>query len=325
MRKQRRPPGPFSYAKILKLIYNLGMHVRESSTSKKTSSSNVAVAFFLNLFFIVFEIIGGLFTNSLAILSDALHDLGDTFSLGLSWYLEKVSKRKRTKSFSYGYKRFSLLAAFINSAILVMGAIFIISKAIPRLLHPEPANAKGMLLLAIVGILVNGVAVLRLRGGKTMNERVITWHLLEDVFGWAAVLIISVVMMFGEFYIFDPILSLILIFYILWNALKNFKATAMIFLQSVPGDIDMDNIEKKILTIPKVKAVHDTHIWSLDGATNILTAHIIIDKKSSKKEALDIKCKTKALLDGQKIVHSTLEVEFEGETCPLELKPKQSK
>ena len=153
------------------------------------STKNLKVAFFLNLSFTVIEFIGGLITGSMAIMSDALHDLGDSISIGLSWYFQNLSEKKRDNTFSYGYKRFSLLGAIINAVVLLVGSVIIISKAAPAIMNPSQVNEKGMLYIAIFGVVVNGAAVLRLRKGSSINERVISLHLLEDVLGWVAVLI----------------------------------------------------------------------------------------------------------------------------------------
>ncbi|MEJ2447304.1 MAG: cation diffusion facilitator family transporter, partial [Anaerolineales bacterium] len=172
-----------------------------------THTENIRVAFFLNLGFTLFEVIGGLYTNSLAILSDALHDLGDSFSLGMAWYLERHSHKESDVKYSYGYRRFSLLAALINTIVLIAGSIYILSEAIPRLLHPEHSNAGGMVVLAVVGIAVNGFAALRVRSEGSLNAQVISWHLLEVVLGWAAVLIVSISLLITDIHILDPILN----------------------------------------------------------------------------------------------------------------------
>jgi len=160
---------------------------------------NISKAFFLNLSFTVVEIIGGLFTNSLAILSDALHDFGDSISLGLAWYFQRLSKKDRDQNFSYGYGRFSLLGALVNSVILTVGSVFILYKAIPGVLAPEEADSLGMIWLALLGVVVNTLAVATLKKGQSLNEKVVRLHLLEDVFGWVAVLIGAGVMNFTGF------------------------------------------------------------------------------------------------------------------------------
>jgi len=214
------------------------------------STNNIRLAFVLNFLFTIVEIVGGFWISSIAILSDALHDFGDSISLGLSWYLEKVSQKKRTKGFTYGYRRFSLLAVFINSVILIGGSLYILSEAIPKIINQGESNVQGMFILAVIGIIVNGLAFLRTRKGKTMNERVVTWHLLEDVLGWAAILIASVAMMIWEIPILDPILAVLITLYILWNVIKNLKKTVTIFLQGVPETVEISDIEKGVTTIP---------------------------------------------------------------------------
>lgn len=278
-----------------------------------SSIRNIKVAFFLNFFFTIIEFIGGFLTNSIAIMSDALHDLGDSFSLGLAWFLQKYSKKKRTNKFSYGYKRFSLLGAFTNATILLIGTIFILAEAIPRIFHPETSNAHGMFLLAIFGIIVNGFAAYKTAKGKTMNEKVISLHLLEDVLGWVAIFIVSIIMIFTKISILDPILSVLITIYILVEVIKRLKETILLFLQATPKHLSIETINKKLKAVSLVKEVRYTHIWSLDGEENILTAHIIINKKSSRKNMRDIKCKLKKILREMGISHTTLELEFEDE------------
>ena len=188
---------------------------------EQEKGGNIKVAFFLNISFTIIEIIGGVLTNSVAILSDALHDLGDSLSLGLAWYFEKKSKKGRSKNFSFGYKRFSLLGALINAIVLIIGSIFILREAIPRIINPEPVDTKGMILLAILGIFVNGLAVLRLKKGTSLNEKVISLHLLGDVFGWIAVLIGAIAIYYFNSPIIDPILSFLIAGFILFNVYKN--------------------------------------------------------------------------------------------------------
>jgi cobalt-zinc-cadmium efflux system protein len=248
-------------------------------------------------------------------MSNAMHDLGDSFSLGLAWFLENFSSRKRTDQFSYGYKRFSLLGAFINGIILFIGSLFILTEAIPRLINPETSNAHGMLLLAIFGIVVNGIAFYKTAKGNTMNEKVISLHLLEDVLGWVTVFIISIVMIFTQISILDPILSILITFYILFGVLKNLKATALLFLQAAPKNLDVKIIDRELKKDSFIHGVHDTHIWSLDGEKHILSAHVIINKNSSKKDIEKIKYKLKQRLKDIGIEHSTLEIEFEDEIC----------
>ena len=281
------------------------------------SGSNIGVAFFLNLSFTFIELIGGMMTNSIAIISDAVHDFGDSLSLGLAWYFEKLSKKGSTKQYSYGYKRFSLLGAIITSVVLILGSVYIVSEAIPRLISPQETNAKGMFLLAILGIVVNGAAVLRTRKGSSINERIVSLHLLEDVLGWAAVLVGSVVMYFTELTIIDPILSVGIAFFVLFNVFVNIRQTLPILLQGTPVTIEREHIVEKIKTIEAIENIHDLHIWSLDEEYNILTVHVILKEKLPLEKLTELKKNIRDVLKEEKIQHATIEFETKDENCDL--------
>jgi len=279
------------------------------------SYNNIKVAFILNLLFTLIEIVGGLWTNSVAILSDAVHDLGDSISLGLSWYLEKYSKKKPDYDYSFGYSRFSLLSAFFNSLILILGSIFVLMRAIPRLLSPEPINAVGVLIFAIFGILVNGLAAYKLSKGSSINEEVITFHFLEDVFGWVSIFIVGIIYMFKEIPILDPILSIIITSYILYNVFKNFKKILKIFLQAVPGNLSIKEIENIILSNTNLVTIHHTHLWSLDGENNLLTTHVVVEDGYDNNEINRLKEDIRELLKEYDINHVTIEVDYKSEVC----------
>lgn len=281
------------------------------------STNNIRVAFWLNFVFTIIEIVGGLYTNSVAILSDALHDLGDTLALGLAWFLDKFSKKKRDKRYTYGYGRFSLLSAFINGIILLTGSIFILIEAVPRLINPVQPHAEGMIWLSIGGILFNGLAVLRLKSGRTQNEKVVTWHLMEDVLGWVAVLIGSILMFFFKVPVVDALLSVGFTLFILINVFKNFIATVRIFLQAKPENISEKEFVKKVEKLPDVLSVHDTHLWSMDGEEAVLTMHVVIEKDLSVSQIIDLKRSIRELGHQEEINHITVEVEYETEECEL--------
>ena len=291
-------------------------HNHDHSHNQK--EGNVKVAFFLNLSFTIIEIIGGLYTNSLAILSDALHDLGDSLSLGLSWYFQKLSKKGRTKKFSYGYKRFSLLGAIINSIVLVAGSIFILTKAIPELFNPGETNVQGMLYLAILGIMVNGAAVLKLRKGESLNEKVVSLHLLEDVLGWVAVLIGSIIMMYTDAPFIDPLLSVLISLFVLYNVYKNLRKSMLVILQGIPEEVSLEDIKEKLKDISEITDVHDNHIWSMDGEYNILTIHLQLDQDYKLSKQAKLKEKVRTQLKDESINHITIEFEGQDENCDLE-------
>lgn len=284
-------------------------------------TENIKVAFFLNLAFTLIEIVGGILTNSLAIASDAIHDLGDSVSLGLSWYFQHISSKKRDSTFSYGYKRFSLLGAIVNSIILLIGSVFIISKAIPRLIDPQPTHAEGMIYLAILGVIVNGAAVFKLKKGHSMNEKVVALHLMEDVLGWVAVLIGSIIMKFYDLPIIDPILSLLITLYILINIYKNLKKSFQIILQAIPEGVDINSIINKICSLEEVESVHDCHLWTMDGEYNVFTAHVVLcNYKIDINQQEQLKLKIKNLLSEELINHITIEFESAANTpCPQDM------
>lgn len=281
------------------------------------SQRNIAAAFFLNLIFTFIEIAGGFFTNSVAILSDALHDLGDSMSLGMAWYLEKYSKKKRDQKYTYGYSRFSLLAALINGLVLIGGSIFIISQAIPRLFNPQSPDATGMFWLAVLGIIFNGFAAMRLHRGTSLNEQMVSWHLWEDVLGWVMVLILSVVMYFWEVPILDPLFSILFTIYICYNVIKSLIKTIKIFLQAKPEGVDLEDMEKRFGEIEGVRSIHDLHLWSLDGRDFIMTLHLVVLDSISKQDYMRIKKQAQSLSKAMKVKHTTVEVEYESEHCEL--------
>jgi cobalt-zinc-cadmium efflux system protein len=290
-------------------------HTHHAHHGTHSSVQNIKVAFFLNIAFTILEVAGGLYTNSMAILSDALHDLGDTFALSLAWLFEKYSQRREDARYTFGYRRFSMLGALANSLLLLAGSAVIIARALPRLFAPQPANARGMLVFALVGILVNGAAALRLRRGQTLNEKMVSWHLLEDVLGWAAVLVVSVVLLFADLPRLDPILSLVITVYVLVNVLRNTRTTLQVLLQSVPQNIDMQQVRAAILDHQRVRSVHHIHAWSLDGMHHVLSAHVVVADETSREEIVALKGEIKERIRAFSFAHLTLEMEYESEYC----------
>ncbi|NQT26606.1 cation transporter [candidate division KSB1 bacterium] len=279
--------------------------------------SELRTAFFLNFGFTLLELFGGFWTNSVAILSDAIHDLGDSVSLGIAWILQIVSSKGRDSRFSYGYRRFSLLGALISTLILIAGSVIVLTRALPRLLHPEPANASGMLIFAIIGVVVNGLAALKLKHSHSMNARMAALHLLEDILGWVAVLIVSITLLFTQFYILDSILSILITGIILFNVIRNLKRILKVFLQAAPEQVRVEAIENQLIAIPKVRSCHDTHCWSLDGEHHVLTTHIVLDSETSQEQIVEIKTVIKNLAKSMDFSHITVETEFEDLDCTM--------
>lgn len=280
-----------------------------------SSEGNIGVAFFLNFSFTIIELVGGILTNSVAIISDAVHDFGDSLSLALAWYFQKLSKRGGNKCYSYGYKRFSLLGAIINSVVLVVGSIFILSEAIPRIFDPQETSAKGMFILAIIGIAINGAAVLRTRKGSSINEKVVSLHLLEDVLGWVAVLLGSILIYLTNLTIFDPILSIAISLFVLVNVFRNIRQVLPILLQGTPRELEQEHIADELKQIKNIASIHDLHIWSLDEEYNVLTVHVTLEKPLLMEELVELKKQIRTVLKEEEIQHTTIEFETKEEPC----------
>jgi cobalt-zinc-cadmium efflux system protein len=296
-------------------------HHHHHHNEEHQASGNIVFAFWINTVFALIEIVGGFYTNSVAILSDAVHDLGDSLSLGLAYYFQKKSQQKEDVNFNYGYKRFSLLGAFINSVILTVSSVFIISESIQRLSRPEQPDARGMMILALIGIAANVWAMLRLKKGKSINEKVVSLHFLEDVLGWCAVLIGSIVMMFADIPVLDPVLSILISTFIVWNVYKNLKVTFRILMQGSPENFSEAEIRKKVLDIRGVKDIHDAHSWTLDGQYNIMTLHVVVDQNFSLSEIQKTKEDVRHCLQHFNLQHITIEMEPEDQNCEMKKSP----
>ena len=293
----------------------MSKHHHHISNHSSDSSPNLSIAFFLNSGFSIIEIIGALLTNSIAILSDAVHDLGDTATIGFSWLMERYSKKKRTDDLTFGYRRFSLIGAIVSSVVLLFGSVLILTQAIPRLLHPQDVSPEGMFGFALLGIIINGIAVFKLRKGKKLNERVIFLHLLEDVLGWTAILIVSIILFFYDIPILDPLLSIAITIFIISKIIPNIKQTLKIFLQYSPDNIELKKIRALLEKKDFIENVHDLHLWSLDGIFTVFSCHISCSENLSLVEIEKEKSKIKKELNDIGIKHITLEFEPDSKIC----------
>lgn len=268
----------------------------------------VRFAAFLNAAFTVLELIGGLWTNSLAILSDALHDFGDSVALLVSWLFERGARRQPDTSRTFGYQRLSLFSALFSASILIAGSIVIIVQAIPRFFNPELVNGFGMVGMAVIGIIFNGAGFFLLKKGESLNEKVLSWHLLEDVLGWVGILVGGVVIYFWKIYILDPIMTVALTVFILYNVTKSLREAINILMQGVPKHINLEAVKQGILAVKGVIGLHDIHIWSLEGETDVFTAHVVLDDVTLKSPE-STKQTIKETLQKHHIEHSTIELE----------------
>ena len=274
------------------------------------SEKNILIAFLLNLSFAVFEFVGGIFTGSVAIMSDALHDIGDAASIGLAFLLEKRSERQPDETYTYGYARYSVLGSIITTLILLVGSVVVICNAISRLITPKPIHYDGMIVFAVVGVCVNLGAAFFTRGGDSLNQKAVNLHMLEDVLGWGVVLAGAVVMRFTDIKVIDPTMSIGVAVVILINAVKNLMEILDLFLEKTPRSINMQEIREHIAEIDGVLDVHHIHIWSMDGKSNYATMHIVTNADHQ-----EIKEKIREELREHGIIHATLELEGEDEHC----------
>lgn len=274
------------------------------------TEKNILIAFLLNLSFSVFELFGGLFTGSIAILSDSVHDIGDSLSIGLSYILEKKSKKKPDNIYTYGYIRYSVIGSIITSTILLTGSIFVIYEAVKRLINPQEINYNGMIIISIIGVLVNTLAALATKEGDSLNQKSVNLHMLEDVLGWVVVLIGSILIKFTSITYIDAILSIGVALFILRHAARNIKEVLDLFLEKTPENIDIEELKHHLKEIKGIIDIHHIHIRSIDGYNNFMTLHAVVKKYDS-----EIKKQIKEELEEHGICHSTIELELENEEC----------
>lgn len=281
----------------------------------------IGVAFFLNFAFALVEIGGGIWTNSVAILSDALHDLGDAAALALGWHFQRLSRRAGDEVYTFGYRRFSLLSALVLSLLLLGGGAAVLVHAIPRLFAPAQPYAPGMLLLAGIGMAVNALAALRMRGSRSLGARIVTWHLVEDVLSWGAVLVAALVMLVVDVPILDPLLSVAITLFVSWNVIRRLRETLVVLLQGVPKGMALRDVEDAMRCVDGICDVHHLHVWSQDGEHHVLTGHVVVDEEPSIDDMAEIRGRVRDALRPFGIGHVTLEFETRRRPCVADEEP----
>jgi len=274
------------------------------------TEKNILIAFILNLSFGIFEFFGGILTNSVAIISDSIHDIGDALSIGASYLLEKKSKKKPDNKYTYGYIRYSIIGSLITTVILLLGSVLVIIGAIKRIINPVSINYNGMIIFGIFGVIVNFLAAYFTRDGHSLNQKAVNLHMLEDVLGWIVVLIGAVIMKFTNISIIDSILSIFVALFILINAFKTLITILNLFLEKTPNGISIEEVRNHILEIEDVLDVHHIHIWSIDGYNNYATMHVV-----TKNDIAKVKENIRKELKEHGIGHVTIEIEEKNEKC----------
>ena len=274
------------------------------------TEKNILIAFILNMVFSIFELIGGIFTHSVAIISDAMHDFGDGISIGISYFLEKKSKKKADNNYTFGYKRYSIIGALISNVILFTGSVIVIYNGILRLINPVKINYNGMIIFAVIGVIVNFLAAIVTRKGESINQKSVNLHMLEDVLGWLVVLLGAIIMKFTDISMIDPIMSILVALFIVMHAGEHLKTIANVLLEKSPNNINIEEIKTRLFNIKNISDIHHIHIWTLDGISNCATMHVVL-----KKEDIKIKDKIRKILLEFKIGHVTIELESINEKC----------
>lgn len=287
------------------------MSKKISNQSKHNVSKNILIAFLLNFCFSIYELVGGILTGSVAISSDAIHDFGDAMSIGLSYFLERKSRKGPDEKYSYGYARYSLMGGLITSCILIVGSLLVIFRAIERFFVPTEIAYDGMMLLAVIGVAINSIAAYLTSGRNSLNQKAVNLHMLEDVLGWIVVLIGAVIMRWTGFSYIDPILSILVAGFILFESCKNLKNIFGILLDGIPQDLNIKKIRQDLEKISGVKNIHHLHFWSLDGSHHYATLHLMTDVDNF----VDLKKNVRNVLQKYNVLHVTIEIEKPEEEC----------
>jgi len=266
---------------------------------------------------LIAEVIGGILTNSLALLSDAAHVFADVFALALSWFAVYLSTLPASNRRTYGYHRVEVFAAFINGVSLVAISIWIFYEAFQRISDPEPVKSLQMLIIAIVGLVANLiVALIFIREShENLNVKSAFLHVIGDAMSSAGVIIGGIIMKITDWYLIDPILSFVIGFIILFGAIRINREALHILLEGTPRDIDIDNVSNEIKKLSFIKDIHDLHIWSIRSDYTALSAHVLVDAQSIRAMQNTLGSINAMLREKFGISHTTLQLECGEHGC----------
>lgn len=296
----------------------------KKNKSKKSTTKNILVAFILNLLFTILEFVGGAISGSVAILSDAFHDLGDSLSLGTALVLEKKSNKKPDEKYTYGYKRLSVMSTLILSFMLVVGSVLIVVESIKKIIfiaNGGIVELKGniMIIVASIGLLLNGIAFIVTSSKQNSNEKVINLHMLEDYLGLFIILLGSIFIVEFNLPIIDPILSILVASFIFIHALKHAYSVIIILLGKAPKNFSQTKFKEDLLKLEGIKDVHHIHIWQMNYGYNLLTMHVVLDKDYSISEINSIKKEINHISKHHKVKHLTIQFEYCKDHCHEEI------
>ena len=293
-------------------------HNHSHLSSRDQGKSRLRLVFILTSVFFIAEVVGGFWTNSLALLSDAGHMLSDMFALGLSLFAFWLSSRKPSATKTYGYYRFEVVAAFINGVLLILVALWIFTEALSRLEHPATVKSIPMLFIAVLGLIINlfGIYLLHGLGTESINIKGALFHLMGDAAGSVGAIAAAIAITMTGWTFFDPIISIVIGFLIIYSAWRLLWDVVNILMQGVPTHIDLDNIRQAMLSVDGVTGLCDLHIWSLTSQLDMLSAHVVVEDMGRNKEILERL--TRLINNEFGIKHVTLQIEDEAlGTCNL--------
>ena len=288
-------------------------HNHANTNNKKV----LLLSFILISTYMVVEVIGGIVTNSLALLSDAGHMLSDAAALGLSLFAIKLGERKATEGKTFGYKRFEIIAAALNGITLILISVYIFYEAYQRFLNPPEVKSLGMLTISIIGLLVNIIAAwLLMKGDKdeNLNVRSAFLHVLGDMLGSVGAIAAALLIYFFDWGIADPIASVIVSILIIISGWRVTRDSFHILMEGAPVQVKMEEVKSSLFEISKVKDIHDLHVWSITSGVLMLSCHITIDEDGVHDTVLH---EAQSILHEQfGVDHSTIQIEKNGFGCP---------
>ncbi|HHN81195.1 MAG TPA: cation transporter [Methanomicrobia archaeon] len=287
------------------------MHKHDYGKSRRS----ILLGIIVNGLFTVVELVVGIFANSLALVNDAVHDFTDTLTLAFSWWATRFAETPSDNQRTWGYHRATILAAFVNGIGLVLITLFIFYRAYGRILSPEPVEGIYVLAVAIIGIVANGYIVWRLRRASRhdVNLKSIYWHMSEDALGWGGVLVAGIVMTLTEFYLIDPLISIVIGLIVLSGAYSVLKEAADILLESVPSHIDIDDVRAAMRGHADIRDVHDLHVWVIGPGHYALSAHVKVAEMRVRDTDPIVRDLQEMLRNRFGITHVT--IAFETEQC----------
>jgi cobalt-zinc-cadmium efflux system protein len=291
-------------------------HSIDSHQETISSYRRLKVTLAIVLVIMVAEVVGGIFSGSLALLGDAGHMLVDALALGLSLFAMKVARQPATATKTFGYHRFEILAALANGTILVLVSAYIFYQAYQRFLEPPVVKTPLMLTIAVIGLFANlgGVLLLNKASHRSLNIKAAFWHIMGDTISSVGVIIAGVVILFTGWYIADAIVAVVIGIIILWGAVRIVGESADVLLEAAPKHVETSQVIDSIKGIPGVNEVHDIHIWTITSSIYALSAHLVIDDQMVSKSVDIVRMVRQELAKRYNISHTTLQLECE--SCP---------